>query len=173
MPGGLIHEATVGATVEWYTPSWIFDTLGIRFDLDPASPMQGPVPWIPADRFYTERDDGLVQPWEGEVWLNPPYGRLTGPFLARMHAHRQGVALVFSRTDNSWFHEYIAHADMILFLQGRIKFIDGSGKIGPSPGAGSLLAAWGSRSVAALRSAPIKGTLWEPRFMVPDCLKGV
>jgi hypothetical protein len=26
-------------TAEWYTPPYIFDALGCRFDLDPASPL--------------------------------------------------------------------------------------------------------------------------------------
>jgi DNA primase len=25
-------------SVEWYTPAWVFDALGLQFDLDPASP---------------------------------------------------------------------------------------------------------------------------------------
>jgi hypothetical protein len=48
--------------------------------------------------------------------------------LEKMHYHRQGVALVFARTDCKWFHDYVAKADAILFLKGRVKFVDGLGK---------------------------------------------
>ena len=29
-----------------------------------------------AKRFYTIDDDGLSQPWDGQVWCNPPYSGL-------------------------------------------------------------------------------------------------
>lgn len=45
-------------TVEWYTPRYIFDALGLYFDLDPCAP-KGGVPWIPAFRSYSIEDDGL------------------------------------------------------------------------------------------------------------------
>ena len=47
---------------DYYTPAWVFDAMGLRFDLDPASPPGG-VPWIPAARYFTMEDDGLAQEW--------------------------------------------------------------------------------------------------------------
>jgi hypothetical protein len=89
---------------DWYTPSWIFDTLGLTFDLDVASPPNG-LPWIPARRFYTMEDDGLAQPWEGLVWMNPPFSKLT-PWADRFIEHGNGIALTpFSRSkwlDRMW-----------------------------------------------------------------------
>jgi hypothetical protein len=40
-------------------------------DLDPCSP--GPGHWVPARKIYTKADDGLRQPWESLVWVNPLY----------------------------------------------------------------------------------------------------
>lgn len=31
-----------GKSDEWYTPRYIFDAIGIRFDLDVAAPVLGP-----------------------------------------------------------------------------------------------------------------------------------
>jgi hypothetical protein len=56
---------------DYYTPPWIFETLGLTFDLDVASPPGG-IDWIPARRYFTIADDGLSQPWQGFVWMNPP-----------------------------------------------------------------------------------------------------
>ena len=145
------HDNIDNASVDWYTPKWIFDALGLRFDLDPCQPPTG-VAWIPADKFYCEADNGLVQPWTGNVWLNPPYGKYTSAWLRKMHEHRNGIALVFARTDTKWFHDYVAKADAILFLAGRVKFVDGLGvTAGNGAGAGSMLIAWGQHNVDALR----------------------
>jgi len=65
------HEPSIGLSSDWYTPPEIFDTLGLVFDLDPCSP--GPEHWVPARRVYTKADDGLTQPWEGLVFMNPPF----------------------------------------------------------------------------------------------------
>lgn len=147
---GFTHDNKDNISVDWYTPRWLFDELGLKFDLDPASPIGG-IPWIPTKKFYTEKDNGLIQPWNGKVWLNPPYGKHTGAWLEKMHHHRNGVALVFARTDCKWFHDYVAKADAILFLKGRVKFVDGLGKTGQSgAGSGSMLVAWGVENNIAL-----------------------
>jgi hypothetical protein len=68
-----------------YTPAWIFETLDLTFDLDVAAPPGG-IPWIPARRYYTMEDDGLAQPWNGLVWMNPPYSNAT-PWVNRFLEH--------------------------------------------------------------------------------------
>ena len=74
-----------------YTPKWIFDLLGLRFDIDVASPPGG-IPWIPADKYYTQADDGLLQPWHGRIWCNPPFSK-PGPWADRMIEHNNGLFL--------------------------------------------------------------------------------
>jgi hypothetical protein len=95
---------TATGSDDWYTPKWIFDTLGLTFDLDVAAP-EGGIPWIPARRYYTKADDGLAQLWEGLVWMNPPFSKLT-PWADRFIEHGNGIALTpFSRSkwvDRMW-----------------------------------------------------------------------
>jgi phage N-6-adenine-methyltransferase len=77
---------------DYYTPKWLFDALGIEFDIDVASPPEGP--WhTPCERFYTQADDGLSQPWHGTVWMNPPYSN-PKPWVAKWLEHENGCALV-------------------------------------------------------------------------------
>ena len=93
---------------DYYTPAWVFERMGIEFDLDVASPPGG-VSWIPAARYYTQADDGLVAPWEGRVWMNPPYSD-SAPWVAKFMQHRHGIALV-QHCRSRWHSELWASAD--------------------------------------------------------------
>lgn len=114
----------VGSSVEWYTPPEVFEALGVRFDLDPCSPPGG-LSWLPVARFYTRADDGLARPWQGRVWLNPPYGRGIERWMRKLAAHGDGIALVHSRTDTVWWRDALAAATAICFIAGRVRFVKG------------------------------------------------
>lgn len=124
---GFTHESTRNNTVEWYTPKYLFDRLGVWFDLDPCSPGTAIVPWVPAKKHYIRKDDGLAQPWAGRIWLNPPYGQETAKWLNKLAEHGNGIALVFARTDTQWFHKFATKAALICFLEGRVKFVKSDG----------------------------------------------
>lgn len=142
---------------EWYTPAWITDPLG-DFDLDPAAPV-GEHRTI-AKKEYTKQDDGLKQDWHGRVWLNPPFSHpAMRLFVEKMSSHGNGIMLVLNRGfDSAWFQDYIfGKADAILFLRGRIKFIDPSGKeMGSSP-IGCSLVAYGAENARILEYSRLKG----------------
>jgi len=131
-----VHERPVGATVEWYTPPSLFERLGLRFDLDPASP-NPPVPWVPADRFYWE--DGEKLPWSGRVWLNPPYGPAGVPFIERMIDHNHGLLLLPSRTETRIFQRAAQAASAVVFLRDRLHFVRPNGLASRSSFASALL----------------------------------
>lgn len=77
---------------DYYTPKWLFEAMGITFDLDVACPPEGPIN-VPAARYYTAADDGLAQPWKGRVWMNPPYSK-PAPWVERFLNHGNGMALL-------------------------------------------------------------------------------
>lgn len=59
--------------------------------------------------------------------------------------HRNGVALVFSRTDASWCQRAMASADAMLFVAGRVEFVPGRENAHKKSrsGAGTVMFAWG------------------------------
>jgi hypothetical protein len=124
MKTGFTHESTHNESKEWYTPREIFNAIGLQFDLDPCSPGANIVPWVPADIHYTIKEDGLILPWIGNVFMNPPYGSDTPAWFKRLTEHRQGVGLIFARTDTAWFHNYVPLADAICFIRGRVQFVE-------------------------------------------------
>lgn len=127
------------------------------FNLDPCHAIEK-INWIPVANTYNINDDGLTKEWHGNVWLNPPYGKYTKAWLQRLDEHGNGIALVFARTDCKWFQDVCINANAILFLRGRVKFVDGMGKTGGSgAGSGSMLVAWGENNAIALDRMSDKG----------------
>ncbi len=168
MAKGFTHESTYNESKEWYTPRDIFQKLGVEFDLDPCSPGQDIVPWIPAQIHYTYLDDGLNKKWFGNCWVNPPYGMDTPKWMARLINHGKGIALVFARTDTIWFQMDAPYADAICFLKGRVQFVPADKALlyadnqylpGGGCGAGSMLLAYGKDNAEALKKSGLGLTL--------------
>ena len=112
-----------------YTPPWVFDAMGLRFDLDVAAPPGG-VPWIPCDRYYTQEDDALIQPWEGRIWMNPPYSE-PRPFVERFIEHGDGVSLI-PTSNGEWFISLLDEATYVTAVRKPIRFIRPDGHPHPS-----------------------------------------
>jgi hypothetical protein len=148
-------EKTVAGTDVWLTPPAIITALG-EFDLDPCSPLNRP--WDTAKKHYTIEDDGLVSPWAGRVWMNPPYGKQLGTWLKKLSKHNDGIALVFARTETNAFFEGVWDtADALLFIKGRLRFHKPDGSLGGTAGSPSVLIAYGQHNVEVLRNCGIRG----------------
>lgn len=150
------QRAYEGRTDEWLTPPNITEALG-PFDLDPCSPINRP--WPTATKHFTIEDDGLIQPWEGRVWLNPPYGPETAKWLQKISEHNNGIALIFARTETEMFHRWgWEKASAMLFLEGRLFFhtVDGR-RAKNNAGGPSVLIAYGEANAEKLKFCGIKG----------------
>lgn len=149
-------------TVEWYTPPYIIQALG-TFDLDPCTSETAFSFNHSASRYYTKEQDGLLKPWDGRIWLNPPYNQPTiTEFMRRMSIHNNGIALLYNRSDNKMFHDFIFPvADAIFFLQGRIRFFRPDGTQGEQPGSGSVLIAFGKNNTLSIEKSGLKGHMFK------------
>lgn len=109
----------------WYTPAWLFDGLGLTFDLDVAAPAE-PLPWIPARERYTVADDGLAQPWHGTVWCNPPYSAPTA-WCRRWANHPAGCLLIRADLSTSGPAAAVDAATSIYVPPKRLQYVNGAG----------------------------------------------
>ena len=157
MTMGSHHSASM-ITDTWLTPPEIIEALG-AYDLDPCA-APSPRPWPTAKTHIEKPLDGLAEKWAGRVWLNPPYSREAVKWLRKLADHGTGTALVFARTETSWFVETVwERATAVLFLHGRIHFHHADGTRAPAnAGAPSCLVAYGHLDAAMLANSGIEGT---------------
>jgi len=141
----------------WFTPPHIFKALNITFDLDPCAPPGG-VPWIPATNHFSEMDDGLLQPWDGRIWLNPPYSNPRS-WVKRLAKHGNGIALLPADTATSLWHDHIVFADALCFIRGRLYYVRRNFTTENNARFPSVLVGWGGVSAEAVRGC---GLGWVP-----------
>jgi site-specific DNA-methyltransferase (adenine-specific) len=113
------------AAMDWRTPRELFDPLlaEFGFTIDVCSSDDNAL----LTRHWTEVDEALLRSWAGErVWMNPPFGRQIKRWMEKAWTESVSaeviVALVPSRTDTFWWHEYAMKADEIRFLRKRLRF---------------------------------------------------
>lgn len=122
--------------IEWYTPEKYLEAarkaMG-SIDLDPATSSTAQRT-VKATKFYTASNDGLLQEWAGNVFLNPPYKmplieqfcfKLCDEYEAGNVA--QAVLLVNDNTDTKWWHRAASVASVICIHRGRISFYNTAG----------------------------------------------
>lgn len=128
MKKGTIYNTIMSKSVHfssasdmWETPQDFFDALNSEFNftLDVCATPEN----TKCDKFYTQAQDGLKQPWHGHVWMNPPYGREIGAWMQKAATCTASVVvcLVPARTDTAWWHDYATKGE-IRFIRGRLKF---------------------------------------------------
>lgn len=106
------------------TPRHIFDHYERQFHLtlDVAATAKN----AKCKQFYTKRQDGLKQPWHGNVWLNPPYDNI-GPWAAKAWEYSSTgegivVALLPIWPGTAWYQKHAIHGHMRQ-LTSRISFV--------------------------------------------------
>jgi hypothetical protein len=150
-------------TDDWYTPQWIFEKMNVTFDLDVCAPPGG-VPWIPAIRSFSIDDDGLVQPWEGFIWCNPPY---SAPFAwcDKWVIHGNGVIVLRADLSSRGPAAAFAAATSLFVPTPRLQFVNGHGEKQGSVNFSTVLLGVGEDADWALGGLVTRGMVRQLRDM--------
>ena len=140
------------------TPQEFWDKLNERFHftLDVAAAPHN----AKTERYYTRLADGLLQPWHGSVWCNPPYSGLDAWLEKAWWEWRQKpvklrsivMLLPANRPEQPWWQQWVEpYRDRpgsplrVEFLPGRLRFIKpGATEVKPNerPPFGCCLLVW-------------------------------
>ena len=147
---GKPHVSNNSGENEWYTPSEIIEaarkTMG-SIDLDPATSLKANET-VRAEQIFTIDDNGLIQSWSGNVWMNPPYSQpLISHFsiklIIELENINQAIVLVNNATETNWFQNMLEKCDCVCFLKGRVRFVDTNGNATGAPLQGQAILYFG------------------------------
>ena len=123
---------------EWYTPSHyielVREVLGV-IDLDPAS-CERANEMVKARAYYTKDFNGLNTSWIGNVFCNPPYGKINGKSSQEIWLHKAQEEIDSGNAENiimllnacvgdRWFRDVYDYP--LCFCYERIKFVSPAG----------------------------------------------
>jgi len=148
-----VHVSNNSGENEWYTPPVYIEAarkvMG-SIDTDPAS-SELANKTVKAETYYTEQDDGRIQTWTGNVWMNPPYSQpliseFSEAFAKKYNAgeFEQACVLVNNATETNWYQSFLTYATAVCFLKGRVKFIDQNGDASGAPLQGQTVLYFGN-----------------------------
>lgn len=128
---------------EYYTPIEIVDmareVMG-HITLDPFSSEKANEK-VKAERFFTEKDNGLEQDWFCNVWMNHPFSRENNRFCVEKLIEEylsdrvwQACCITFAATSEKWFRPLLEFKQC--FIHGRTNYYlpDGTKKTGVTKG---------------------------------------
>lgn len=156
---------------EWYTPPFIIDkvkeVLGY-IDLDPASnEIANKV--IQAPAYYTKENSGLLKPWHGKVWCNPPYSaalikRFTAKFLEEYETGNmtEGIILTNAGTDTLWNKPL--SKGLQAYTIGRISFLQPDGTQKATGSRGQCFTYFGPKKQLFVDVFTRDGFCWVPNL---------
>ena len=118
---------------EWYSdplyPDMTRHVFGDEIDLDAASCQEANDKYVRALKFYTKEQDGTKLPWNGKVYVNPPWQAMyMEPFVDKLLEERangnctEAILVSGGFTNIAWFHKLLANDAAICLARGRIPF---------------------------------------------------
>ena len=151
----IAHVGNATGENEWFTPEIYIEAarkLMKTIDVDPAS-TEIANQIVKASKYYSIKDDGRLQEWDGNVWLNPPYSQpLITEFCNLLIEKfkngetKQACVLINNATETEFYQNMMKHCEAICFIKGRVKFIDKEGNSTGTPLQGQTILYFGDNT---------------------------
>ncbi len=120
---------------EWATPPQAFAFACKGYPLPVLDVCATPANSTCGSRYYDKETNALIRDWSWArvCWMNPPYGRKIGDWIAKAN-YEAGkgatvICLLPARTDTKWWHDYVEPIRQgeipgeVRFIRGRVKFV--------------------------------------------------
>lgn len=164
-PHQLINQDS--GDTEYYTPIFIIEAarrlFGGVIDLDPFSSEEANRR-VKAVTYFTKEQDGLLQSWHGNVWMNHPFSRaMNKPCVEKLVTHylqgkvRQALCITFAATSEQWFQPLFQFPQCFLCPRTNYHLPDGTLKKGVTKG--SVVTYLGTNREAFIREFKSLGAI--------------
>ena len=113
---------------EWETPKYLFDEFCEKYSIHPMIDVCATRESSKCVLYFTEKDNGLVQSWDQDIWCNPPHS-MTGDFVRKAYSEwlKNNINIMLLIPANTvstvYWHEYIEDIAEYHAVKGRIKFL--------------------------------------------------
>lgn len=126
MPMPLQHSI-VGVNPNWETPQSLFDEACTLYNVAPSLDVCATRQNKKCTSFFSKRDNALGKPWTKSFYMNPPYGRKMDVWIEYAYEQHKkhnvtGMALVFSKTETQWWHNFVQDKAEVHFIKGRVRY---------------------------------------------------
>ena len=126
------HLSSINVRDEWATPKNRFDYVVENYNVTPLLDVCATFLNRKCALFHSKKDSALEKNWVHTWWMNPPYSEISTWMKYAYEQHLKhnvtGVALIYSKTDTRYWHDYVEGKAEVHFIKGRIKFLDEFGK---------------------------------------------
>lgn len=124
-----------------FTPAWLVEIVEALLDGIDTDPCWHPESHVRPRLVACDGVDldGLVEPWRGSVWVNPPYSK-PRPWIERCEKHTGPVLALLKCDTSTKAFAGVWRADVRVFFSKRLKF-EGYGEAQSAPFA-SVLVGW-------------------------------
>ncbi len=120
----LVGRGIVGKSnkIEYSTPPKIVEPLIKEFNITKdvcASSKNHKLP-----DYWTKEDDALTKTWNGNCWMNPPFGRQISKWVRKAYSESGNgtqVCLIPVRSNTKWWAEVSPNSE-IRFINGEVNF---------------------------------------------------
>ena len=127
------HLMNIKVNDEYGTPPLLFFEASKKFKISPKVDYAASDVNHLCDKYYTMKDNSLLQTWNESGYLNPPYSKVEQFMRKAYHSWKQNnidlLILVYAKTDTKWWHNYVEGKAEYHFIKGRVKFLDNNGDV--------------------------------------------